>query len=141
MNHMNVTDAVNSAPPVGPYVEAAANSEPCDASAPSLGISPAERNGTAHAATESTDAATPRPESAMPEEPAAADEGPSSLERAEELANRIGMAVGLATAVAGQSVIRFAVRAREAFADFLAEAQSIRQAKKSDAKTSDQPAE
>jgi hypothetical protein len=60
------------------------------------------------------------------------DEGPSSLERAEQLADRIGAAVGIAAAFLGRKFIQIAARTREVMADCWAEAQDLRHGKKSE---------
>lgn len=63
---------------------------------------------------------------AAPEDGPAQDEGPSSLDRAEQLADRLGAAVGVIASVVGRKLIHFAAHAKETLADCWAEAQSIR---------------
>jgi hypothetical protein len=97
----------------------------------------ANRNGVrkdgAPAAGNSTESAakqTPQSKDSTAEAPEDVASEQSTLERAEKLADRIGLVIGVAAAVAGRQVIRFAARTREVIEDCWAEAQSIRRGDK-----------
>jgi hypothetical protein len=65
------------------------------------------------------------------EQPAAADTNDATMQRAEEMVDRIGERIGHYATVIGHEILRLGARAREEAEDIWAEAQHIRQRNKS----------